>query len=476
MLLLLPHTLLLAQAAPRPGVPAAGDHWGYTLVEMLEATGVVPPGTSAARPLPLESLRTVLQDASRNPAADPALREWIEAALLRFEEEFPLPSGITARGRATAGFRAVGGTLANGSGALAELALRVEQAPAGAFAFVEHAAGNGTERPRFRRGGAGIGTSKLWFYAGREAFQLGGGEGGGIVLNDHVPLDGLLLGSPSPARLPGLGLARAHFGIFRLSGYRAVDDPWFATLRITLQPAGWLQLGTSRALLFGGYFKGGAAPYDPKVYPPDSTSLGFADVVRILLGRNSTRDDSKVSFEARATLAGVGVPALVYAEMAFEDLDRSFSDPAIVAGLLALIRPEIAMRYEYAAFGRGARICSWCDTLPAYWYYHRRFQSGYQVDRGPLGHPLGGYGSQHLVQARYVRPQTRLRVDVTGTVLERRWLNLLEAERPGRAVGAAVKAAYRPWTWVELELSAATERGRARWRRTDLILLASAFF
>lgn len=474
--LLLPHPILLSQAAPRPGVPADGGHWSYSLVEMLEAAGAVPAGTSTVRPLPLESMRTVLQDASQNPAADPALREWVEAALLRFEEEFPVPSGITASGRATAGFRQVGGTLGTGSGALGELTFRVEQAPAGGFAFVEHALGNGAERPRFRRGGVGIATSKLWIYVGREAFQLGGGEGGGIVLNDYVPLDGLLLGSPSPVRLPGLGLARAHFGLFRLSGYGAVDDPWFTTLRVTLQPASWLQLGTSRALLFGGHFKGGAAPYDPKVYPPDSTSLGFADVVRILLGRNSTRDDSKVSFEARASLAGAGVPALVYAEMAFEDPDRSFSDPAIVAGLLARLRPEIAIRYEYAAFGQGARICSWCDTLPAYWYYHRRFQSGYQVDHGALGHPLGGYGSQHLAQARYVRPQARLRFDVTGSVLERRSLNLLEAERPGRAVGVAVKAAYRPWTRVELELSAATERGRAGWRRTDLVVMASAFF
>ncbi|MBI4538686.1 MAG: hypothetical protein HY704_04145 [Gemmatimonadetes bacterium] len=456
----------------------ASRHWSYEVLEFLEALGAVAPGTSTLRPLPLGDVRRLLDAAARDTALESAARALARAALLRYDEEFVPRPGLAAGGRLRGALRGTGGDAVGAEGVVGELAFRVQGGPAGAFALLEHEWGAGAERPRLRRGGVGGRMGGVWLYGGREAFRMDGGGGGGLVLNDEAQLDGLLLATPASFRVPGAGETQVQLGLFRLFRYEAVDDPWFITFRITARPASWLQVAVNRAVLFGGRFKGGRVPYDPKIYGPDSTSLGAADILGVLLGRNTTRDDQKASIEARISLDALELPALVYGELAFEDPDRSFGDPAILAGLLAVIRdrPTLALRYEYAAIGRAARICSWCDTLPAYWYWHRRFQSGYVVEGRLLGHPLGGYGLQHLLELRYLGPDARLRVEARATLSRRDRWNLLEKQQPGRAKGGALEADYRPWHAVEVHLSASTERGRAGWRESRFALAAAVFF
>jgi hypothetical protein len=96
--------------------------------------------------------------------------------------------------------------------------------------------------------------------------------------------------------------------------------------------------------------------------------------------------------DVKASLAPLGVSALAYGEIALEDADRSWGDGAVLLGVVAApwSRAPASLRYEYAAFGGAARWCAWCDTLPAYWHRHTRFQSGWRVDDELLGHPLGG--------------------------------------------------------------------------------------
>ena len=71
------------------------------------------------------------------------------------------------------------------------------------------------------------------------------------------------------------------------------------------------------------------------------------------------------------------------------------------------------------AFGRGARVCAWCDTLPAFWYQHVRFQSGWHAGAELLAHPLGGYGHQHTVAAGAWNPDRSLRGELRLSALGR---------------------------------------------------------
>ena len=153
-----------------------------------------------------------------------------------------------------------------------------------------------------------------------------------------------------------------------LGGYEAVEDPWWGFLRLTVRPAHWIQVGVSRAALAGGRFEGGSVAFDPVTYPPDEGSLSAADVLRILVAKPTDYDNQLAALDVRVSAAGIGAPLLAYAEFGVEDTDRSWGDPALLAGVLwaPAFPVPLALRYEYVAFGRGARLCGWCDTLPAY--------------------------------------------------------------------------------------------------------------
>lgn len=469
---------LRAQAPEAAGVPLSSRHWSYDVVELLEAAGAVPVGTSTVRPVPLGRMRETLHAVARDTALRRAFRQLAAGAAARYDEEFGAPNPRPRVGaHLRVGLQATAGDATEPSGPAAGTEIRVAGGPSGSFAFLDQGLGNGAQRPLLRRAGMGARVGNAWIAIGREAFRMGGGAGGSIVLSDAASLDGLLVSTPDAFRVPGAGKARIQVGLFRLSRYQAVDDPWFTTLRFSVQPAPWLHLAVQRAALFGGRFGGGRVPYDPKLYEPDSTSMTLGDVLGVLVGRNTTRDDQKAELEARASLAALGLPAVVYGELAFEDPDRSFGDPAVLAGMLLLARgaPAIALRYEYAAFGKAARLCGWCDTLPAYWYWHRRFQSGYTLDGQLLGHPLGGYGLQHLLEIRTLDPQARLRADARATLSRRDRWNLLEDRKPGTAVGAALHVVYRIRANLEGAIRASTERGRAGWRDSAVKLAGTLF-
>lgn len=448
------------------------------MLELLEAAGAMPVGTSTVRPVPLSWMGRTLRAAARDTGLERGARALAAAVVSRYGEEFGAPrAGARAGAHLRLGLHGAGGGAEEPAGAAAGAEIWLAGGPAGTFAFLEYGAGGGAPRPLVRRAGIGARVGSAWLEIGREAFRLGGGAGGSIILTDSARLDGLLLSTPDAFRVPGAGRARIQVGLFRLYRYEAVDDPWFTTLRLAVQPAPWLHLAVQRAVLFGGHFGGGRVPYDPKLYAPDSTTMTLGDVLGVLVGRNTTRDDQKAGLEVRASLAGLGLPAVAYGELAFEDPDRSFGDPAALAGILVLARaaPTVAVRYEYAAFGKAARLCAWCDTLPAYWYRHTRFQSGYTLDGRLLGHPLGGYGLQHLVEIRTFDPQAKVRVDARFTLSRRDRWNLLEERKPGRAVGAALHAAFRIRPSLEAGIRAAAERGRAQWRESALSLAAALF-
>ena len=438
-------------------------HWSVRVLEWLEARGELGAGTSTTRPLPAPAMGALLEGAIGEPLA--------VGAAARFAEERAGERG------ALANWMRLAPTLGldERTGALAA-ALRVDAGTRSSapFAFldVEHA-----EESRIVRGGVGVRIGGFWAAAGRERVQLGGGATGAIVLNPSAYLDGLSLGTATPLRAGFLGEVTILGGFGSLPRYQAVHDPWWGQLRVTARPASWIQLGVSRAALVGGRFDGGVVAFDPKPYGPDEGSLSLADIPKVLVARTTQFDDQVAAVDVHVSLATVGAPVLAYAELGWEDADRSWGDPALVAGLLlALAAPLPAeIRYEYAAFGGDARLCGWCDTLPAFWYQHTRFQSGWQAGGDLLGHPLGGYGRQHSVEAGGWSPDGRIRANVRVSWIRRDRWNLRDRGESGGSRRVEGGVAGRIGSRLELSGGWAEESGGGwrdwTWRLTATGLL-----
>lgn len=94
----------------------------------------------------------------------------------------------------------------------------------------------------------------------------------------------------------------------------------------------------------------------------------------------------------------------------------------------------------------------------------------------PLGHPLGGYGHEHRVEARAWPADARWRLRAAFAAIEREPGNLLYERKPGAGWSAAFGAAYRLGARVELEAAGQVERGRTGWREHRASVRLAAFF
>jgi peptidoglycan biosynthesis protein MviN/MurJ (putative lipid II flippase) len=430
--------------------PVGEGHWTLSVLEWMEARGELPVGASAVRPLP----------AAR-------VAEMIGAAELgeRFGEERGASNGLSA----SVGLRLRGD---DGGTALRSLVRIDAGSPSSLpFGFVE------LDRWSVLRGGVGVRAGKLWAVAARERVQLGGGATGSIVLNPSARLDGVSVGTAEPLSLPVLGAVSLIAGAGPLGRYEAVDDPWWGYVRATSRPTPWLQIGGTRGVLAGGHFGGGTVAFDAKPYGPDARSMSAGDVVRLIFGANTGFDDQVFAVDVRTAWSGLGAALVTYAELGWDDADRSWGDPGLIAGALwAPTAPwPITLRYEYVAFGSSARWCGWCDTLPAFWYQHVRFQSGWRAGPELLGHPLGGYGRQHAVSVSSWSPDGRIRAEMGVASLDRERWNLLEDERPGSATSFELETAWRGRPWLEVAGEIRDERGRG-WKRRMWAVSATGFF
>ncbi|MDP2957409.1 MAG: lipid II flippase MurJ [Longimicrobiales bacterium] len=452
--LALPPREAVAQQAGGALIPA--DHWSRSVLEMLEAQGRLPVGASTSGPLAGTQVDRALEG-SEAP--------WAPWALRAFRWEVGGGGVLGLAGVAEVGASGSEGRAEADEGAWGGGSARAGRGGDPLFAHAGVEVGPGGPAHALVRGAVGARLGPFAVQVGRERVQLGGGASGGLVLSAGTPLDGVLLTTPEPFGAGFLGRVAVTAGVFPMGAYEAVEDPWFVLLRVAVHPAGWLEVGISRAALIGGHFPGGSVPWDPVTYPADASSLSAGDLLGMLAGRVTGFDDQVGSLDVRASLAPLGVPVMAYGEVGLEDKDRSWGDGAVLAGLMAAprLRLPLSIRYEYAAFGDPARWCAWCDTLPAFWYQHARFQSGWRVGDELLGHPLGGYGLQHLLGVTVFDPTLRLHLEVAGGRMRRDRWNLLEDRRPGWTTWSRARVRFRFPAGVEVRGEGSLERGDAGW-------------
>ncbi len=441
------------------GAPVAAGHWSRRVLELLEARGALPAGAARAGPLTGTRIEALLTRAADRAVTGPAL--------LRLRDELGArgPLGPLA-GSVMAGAR----TAPEGSrwpeGALLVTDLRLGDAGGPWSAAAEVESGAGAAERALRRASVGVRLGAVSLHVGRHRVQLGGGGGGALVLSPSASLDGLLLLTDEPWTLPAVGATTVTAGVFELDRAPGVESPWFGLLRLAVAPAPWLAVGVSRAAQVGGRFEGGTPPFDPAYVEGDEESMDAGDVLGILAGRVTGYDNQLFSLDARVSLASAGLPLQLQAEVALEDNERSWGDGAVHLGALLAPRTRVplALRYEYVGVGDPGRWCAWCDTLPAFWYQHTRFQGGWRVGEELLGHPLGGYGLQHRLEVGLYDPGMALRSRVAVVRQRRDAFNLLEPTRAGWSWGLQGRLSVALESGLEARARAELEWGDDGWR------------
>ena len=463
-----------ATAQVRPAsVPLAAEHWAYEALERLGAAGLLDGAWLAGeRPLSEGSVAAALRAAAaRGRARSSPLARFAAGVLARFAEEYPFadsgpvpPAASRARQQVAFGLRAGSGGPAPERGAV--VAGRFDVRLAGRLAVLYE--------PELRAGGPGgaalvqrralvAGRAGAWWaFAGRERFRWGPGAGGGLVLTDGVAFDGVALGLEDPVRLPGparvLGPLRATLAVSVVGGDTLGPRVVFGAARLAVAPLPALQIGLNRTTIVAGQ-------------AADGRRIGVGDVARLLVGVHTRPDfdDDRASVDLRVRADVARVPIVAYVELGFEDTAGAITeDPALVSGLYLPVipgLPGVALRYEYAAFGDDARFCWYCEREPRNWYRHGHPRAAYASEDGvPYGHPLGGYGREHRVEARAWLWDARLRLGLAVLSRDRGPGNLLYGWRPGASRGAGLEAAYLVTTRARIEAAVEVERGRAGWR------------
>jgi hypothetical protein len=88
---------------------------------------------------------------------------------------------------------------------------------------------------------------------------------------------------------------------------------------------------------------------------------------------------------------------------------------------------------------------------------------GWTVDRQPIGHPLGGAGTEWLVYGRFDDVVRRVRLDWQAFTRDRHRFNLYAPTRQGGSTGGRASIEYRLTPALELRAGAEIERGTRDW-------------
>ena len=479
----LPQTALKQSAGQAsPFLPL--DHWSYASLAHLQGAGLLeegfdPGATTLSR---LEAFERLEYAAA---AADERAPGWVALAGAyrdRFEEEFPstaarasgASSSFVSEGALVAGLEArKNGLLAkhlmdDGSG-FQTLAVRDVAQPVGALEFgallppksVSIAAYGALLLPADRvtasevYGMLRVGRVGLW--TGRRRLGFGSADGGSVILNSQLPIDGVGLFLADAVRLPGflhhLGAFRAETVVSRLDHAGEVRSPWLFGFRTSLTPHPRFRVGLNRAALFGG---------GHSLVPP----VTFGRVVKVMTAVD-TEEEGQKNFEDQIGSLDVwfapplgSFPLVVYGEWGVQDLSAQREMPALVGGMEVVGipgAPWLSVGLEHTVFKqpkRGSRS----------WYDHRVFGT-WTDDGNLLGHGLGGEGRELRVFGAADLLEARLGLEVRGFSRDRGEGNLFAPEREGSSSGFAGAARWRLTPTVELEASGALESGTG-WRES----------
>jgi hypothetical protein len=488
--------LLAALASELPGqesadseamlvsVPLRADHWAVVAARRAHALGLADDYLPAQRAVPLAEVRRVLQEAthrawSERPEWAELLAEWEH----RFEREFPrismAPEAVSNPGvqhaaiGVASGWR--NGVARAGQGLFPpyEIEVLADRAEIGVQGTV---IGSVFRRmhvllaPEITSAGGLRGEwdvtlagRAVALSAGRQPVLYGGGERA-VVLGSPEPWHRVQLETVHPLALPGplrhLGLTAFHTSLGRIGSDRHPGDPFFWTASASIRPHRRFTLAAHRAAIFGG--------------ASVETPFTLWNFVRLAGGLHTADFENQVvSLEARFRLPTEPLlPLSAYVDWGFDDSAGAIRDvPGYVAGIFAPAlpgMPRMSFGVERASF---AHSC--CGNPP--WYRHAAFPGGWAHRDLPLGHPLGGEGTESLAWMRSDGRRLPVSLEWRGWKRHRGPENLYTPIRQGKSWGTAGGLRWWGWNRTDAHLTLSREAG-SEWSETQLQAGLTRFF
>jgi hypothetical protein len=445
------------------------EHWAVQAARRAEAMGLTR-FFPAQRAVPRAQVARALDEAART-ATSPAVRRMTQGWQARFREEFPeydpavdrTFDGISLLAvRAAAGYDRWTGRLAPAVGysntrndplPLPDVSDPRASLQAGIANRWASLSGEGAFRGGeavLREWDAAVGFGAFQLGVGRGQVGYGWGRTGGIVYATPDALPRIELQSTRPFHLPWVF---RHVGPVTLHTFagpvndpaRHPTDPNLWGMRVAVQPHPRLTLGANRGSMFGG----------------DGDPTTLSQIAKMLVGVvRSNFENQVVSLDARYRLpVDRVIPTTAYVEWGADDAAGAFDEtPGRVIGVFFPALPgvpEVGLGGEYTYFKH------WCCGHGP-WYLNATFPGNWAVRGRPLGHPLGGEGSEYATYLQAQAWDARLRFDARGWIRDRsdRSLdggkykgggNLFTPQRAGRSVGGTAEAAIRLAPRAELK-------------------------
>ncbi|HLS03033.1 MAG TPA: capsule assembly Wzi family protein, partial [Beutenbergiaceae bacterium] len=303
-----------------------------------------------------------------------------------------------------------------------------------------------------------IGVGKWSFWGGRRALGFHQGVGGGIVLTSNQVFDGGGVYLADPIALPWLleylGPVRFDLFLTRIENGDRITDPWFGIARGMIEPHSRLELGFNRANIFGGK---GNSPTTPR------------SVLQMILGMHAGEEgeynNEVFSIDLRYRPPLGSVPLSFYLEWGMDDSAGGWwYVPARVVGVeLAAVPgvPEVALGIERTSFAEGC--CG--NTI---WYRNWSLRGGWADGGRPLGHSLGGHGTEWLVHGQSDIFSARVRMRFQIFTRNRGYENLFAPEREGRSTGGRISLDGSVGHLFGISLQGMIEEGNDGWRESAL--------
>lgn len=460
-----------AQAQTYPAAWVPSDHWSVAEARRLDRLGLAPSGFDGARrTLSQQEIGAVLDTAASRLAsqrdAAPGLVERVEAERRWFREEFARRGVVPALAGSSisAGYASRENPYRTGWGYTDGYAggadweppapapdtsrgvagVVVQWSPLGALAARAALTGGTDGETRIEELYAAGRVGPLGVWAGRRAPGYGPGASGSLVLSGTTALTGGGFGTVRGVRLPwvlgALGPLSFDVAGAAFDTEHSFADVAFLATRVAIRPHPRLRLGVSRGAIFGG---------------DGNTSVSAIDVLYLLIGKHagegSELDNQVVALdvELRAP-TDRWLPLSAYLEWGFEDTAGAFHhEPGILAGVEAPSLPGIpglALGVERVS------IATSCCKNPI-WYRHSHFIDGWTVDGRPLGHSLGGEGTETAVFARLELPRAGVRAEGAAFARLRGSQNLYSPD-PGDGTQPSLEGRSRGvWFGVDVRLS-----------------------
>lgn len=431
----------------------APDHWAVRAAFRAEALGLVE-FHPAQRAVPVIQVAEALGTAARG--AEGRLAAPAEAWRRRFREEFGVDPAVGAAGvtwwsaAAGAGIDVRRGAAAPGTGifeweertgaepladrAVPVLATRVGMAPNSwsGFMAAPRMVGARLGVPEWE---AAVASGPLRVSLGRRPVGYGSG---GVVMSGSGPVERLEVASAGAVRLPGvarlLGPITLNTFIGPLREARHPDTPWLWGASGGIRPHPRFRLSVHRAAMLGG--GDNPTPMTARTMVPTLVGFHVGDLA-----------NQVVSVDMRWRLpTDLLLPATAYLEWGAEDSAGAWKNvPGTVAGLWLPALPGLP---GVSLGGERARFAPACCGNPP-WYRHRQFLGGWAADDRPLGHPLGGNGTEWAAYLDMDGLASDVRLAGRLFLRQREVENLFAHERRGNSRGFSVDAAWRPWSSVE---------------------------